>query len=34
MHILPFWAAQEPMLSLGAQRSLLALWQIKDLISS
>ena len=34
MHILPFRAAKELVLALGAQSSLLALWQRKDLISS
>ena len=29
MHILPFRAIEEPMLPLGAQSSLLTLWQIK-----
>ena len=33
MHSLPFRAAKEPMLPLGAQSSLLALWQIKELVS-
>ena len=34
IHILPFRVVKEPMLPFGAQSFLLALWQIKDLISS